>query len=77
MGLEPGRLVGDEAVPVGVGLVERVVGEGLDDVEQRGAELAAVALGDAAGHELPRSAWMSARIFLPQAFRRLSASASV
>jgi hypothetical protein len=52
VGLQPGRLVGDEPVAVGVGLVERVVGERLDDVEQRGAERLVVAGGHAAGYEL-------------------------
>ena len=52
VGLEPGRLVGDQAVAVGVALVEGVVGEGLDDVEQLVAELPAVAGGLAAGDEL-------------------------
>ncbi len=42
--LQPGRLVGDEAVAVGVGLVEGVVGERLDDVEQLLAERLVVAL---------------------------------
>jgi len=50
--LEPGGLVGDEAVAVGVRLVEGVVGEGLDDVEQLSAQLVAVPLGGAAGFEL-------------------------
>ena len=43
--LQPGRLIGDETVAVGVGLVEGVVGEGLDDVEKLGAEGLVVALG--------------------------------
>ena len=78
VGLQPGRLVGDEAVAVGVRLVEGVVGEGLDDVEEGGAELLAVALGRRSpATNFSRSAWMRARIFLPQALRRLSASASV
>ena len=50
--LQPGRLVGDEAVAVGVGLVKGVVGERLDDVEQLRAERLVVALLDTAGDEL-------------------------
>ena len=52
MGLEPCRLVSDEPVAVGVGLVEGVVGERFDDVEQLGAQSLLVPGGDAAGHEL-------------------------
>ena len=60
MGLQVGRLVGDEPVAEGVALGERVVGEALDDVEQPGAEVAAVArrlaavdeLGPLLGHQL-------------------------
>ena len=75
--LEPGRLVGDEPVAVGVGLVERVVGERLDDVEQLRAELLAVALRDTQpATNFSRSAAISSRIFLPHALRRLSASSS-
>ena len=63
--LEEGGLVGDVAVAVAVALVERVVGEGLDDVEPGGAQLGAVAgglatldelgalLGDELAHLLP------------------------
>ena len=43
--LQPCRLVRHEAVAVGVRLVERVVGEGLDDVEELRPQLLAVALG--------------------------------
>ena len=50
--LQPGRLVGDEAVAEGVRLAERIVSERLDDVEQLRPELVAVTLRDAALHEL-------------------------
>ncbi len=49
--LQVGGLVGDEAVPEGVALVEGVVGELLDDVEQLFAEIAAVAGALAPGLE--------------------------
>ena len=52
VGLQPGRLVGDQAVAVRVRLVEGVVGEGLDDVEEGGADGLAVALAHAPFHEL-------------------------
>ena len=75
--LEPRRLVGDEPVAVGVRLVERVVGEGLDDVEELRAELLAVALpATQPATNFSRSAAIIARIFLPHALRRLSASSS-
>ena len=52
MGLEKGGVVGDEAVAERMALVERVVGERLDDVEQRGAQVAAVARCLTPRHEL-------------------------
>ena len=52
VGLQPGGLIGDEPVAVGVGLVEGVVGEGLDDVEEGRAERLAVAGGYATFDEL-------------------------
>ena len=73
--LEPRRLVGHEAVAVGVGLVEGVVGERLDDVEELRAQLLAVALGRRSRRRTSRARRRSvARIFLPHALRRLSAS---
>jgi len=50
--LQPRRLVGDQAVPVGMGLVEGVVGERLDDVEQLLAQCLAVTLRGTTGDEL-------------------------
>ena len=50
--LQPGGLVGDESVAVGVGLVERVVGERLDLLEKRVAELLAISILDTTLDEL-------------------------
>ena len=64
--LEVRGLVGDEPVAEGVALVERVVGERLDDVEQLVAEPAAVAGALAAGDRTSRARRPSTRaIFLP------------
>ena len=59
--LEPGRLVGHQPVAVGVRLVERVVGERLDDVEELRAELLAVALGRRSRRRTSRARRQSAR----------------
>src|ERR1039458_5300834 len=52
IGLEPGRPVGDQTVAEGMALAEGVVGERLDDVEEGGADGAAVAGALAAVHKL-------------------------
>ena len=52
MRLQVRGLIGDEPVSVGVRLVEGIVSERLDDVEELGADLLAVAVLDAAGDEL-------------------------
>ena len=76
--LEVRRLVGDEAVPERVALVERVVGELLDDVEQLLAErLRRTRWRRSRPRTSARSLAITSRIFLPIALRRLSASASV
>ena len=59
--LEPGRLVGHQAVAVGVRLVEGVVGEGLDDVEELRAQLLAVALRRRTRRRTSRARRRSAR----------------
>ena len=77
VGFEPCRLVGDETVAIGVGLVEGVVSEGLDDVEERRSRAVPRSPGPRTRpRTFRRSAAMRARSFLPQAFRRLSASSS-
>ena len=50
--LEPGGLVRHQPVAIRVALVEGVVGEGLDDVEQLGAELVAVSRRSTSRDEL-------------------------
>ena len=52
VGLEVGGLVGDHPVRRGVGFVEAVAGEDLDQVEDRLPLLLGDAVGDAAGYEL-------------------------
>ena len=51
MGLEVGDLVGDEAVAIGVALIEGVVGELLDDIEQLLAQRYSVPGGVTPTHE--------------------------
>ena len=52
VGLQPGRLVGDQAVGCGVGFVERVAREGLHLIKQVLGELVLHAIGLRASHEI-------------------------
>ena len=57
VGLQPGRLVGDQAVAEGVRLAEGVVGERLDDVEQLCCPVGAVAVAPRSRRRTSPAPW--------------------
>ena len=76
VGLEVGGLERDESVPDRVGLVERVVGEGLDVSNICSPNSRGMPWVTHPSTNFVRSLARSSRFFLPVALRRLSASSS-